>query len=96
MTRLGSWHAFTEYHTYERGAGEYVCAGSDVGRPQVEGVLLQRHVELARLVAVRRRGVKHEPRVELHILGKVEIDQLVQFSTVVRHLFQGTFSLAIA
>ena len=68
--------------TYECCTGKYVGAGSDVGRPQVEGALLQRHVELARFMTVRR-GVEDEPGVELYILGKVEVHQLVQFSTPV-------------
>ena len=71
--------------TYECCTGKYVGACSDVGRPQVEGVLLQGHVELARFVTVRR-GVEDEPSVELYILWKVEVHQLVQFSTPVRCL----------
>ena len=54
----------------------------------MEGVLLQRHVELARFVTVRR-GVEDEPGVELDILGKVKVHQLVQFSTPVGCLCKG-------
>ena len=74
--------------TYECSTGKHVGTGSDVGRPQVEGILLQGHVKLARFVTMRR-GVEDETGVQLDILWKVKVHQLVQFSTLVRCLSKG-------
>ena len=63
----------------------------------MEGILLQGHVKLARFVTMRR-GVEDETGVQLDILWKVKVHQLVQFSTLVRCLSKGdsVWLLAIA